>query len=189
VVRAFLLGLLLLGGALSPAGAQSFDERLSVCLSCHGEKGQSENPEIPSLGAQPSPYALIQIYMFREKLRINEIMNEMAKGISDADLQKFADTIGKLPPPPPAPNPDAARMAKAATLVAQHKCNVCHTANIAGNDAVPRLAGQREDYLLKSLRDYKANTRNEYQPVMTEVIYPLKDEDFVELAYYLAHYK
>jgi cytochrome c553 len=189
VVRAFLLGLLLLGGALSPARAQSFGERLPVCLSCHGEKGQSENPEIPSLGAQPSPYALIQIYMFREKLRINEIMNEMAKGISDADLQKFADTIGKLPPPPAAPDADPIRMAKAATLVAQHKCNVCHTANFAGNEAVPRLAGQHEDYLLKSLREYKANTRNEYQPVMTEVIYPLKDEDFVELAYYLAHYK
>jgi cytochrome c553 len=188
-VRAFILGVSLLGASLTATFGQSFDERLPVCLSCHGEKGQSENPEIPSLGAQPSPYALIQIYMFREKQRINEIMNEMAKGISDADLQKFADTIAKLPPPPPAPDADPARMAKAAALVAQHKCNVCHTANLAGNEAVPRLAGQREDYLLKSLREYTAKTRNEYQPVMTEVIYPLKDEDFVELAYYLAHYK
>ncbi len=42
---------------------------MAPCLACHGERGQSAIPEVPSLGAQTSPYVLIQLYLFREKLR------------------------------------------------------------------------------------------------------------------------
>jgi cytochrome c553 len=66
----------------SPLRAQSFQERVAQCLACHGEKGQSETPDVPSLGAQPAPYTLIQLYLFREKMRTIEIMNEMTKGFS-----------------------------------------------------------------------------------------------------------
>ena len=52
-----------------------------------------------------------------------------------------------------------------------------------------RLAAQREDYLLKTLRGYKDNTRRGYDAQMSEVVYDLKDEDFVELAYFLARQK
>ena len=51
------------------------------------------------------------------------------------------------------------------------------------------LAGQREDYLLKALRGYKDNSRRGYDAQMSEVVYDLKDEDFVELAYFLARQK
>jgi cytochrome c553 len=54
---------------------------------------------------------------------------------------------------------------------------------------VPRLAGQREDYLLKTLRSYKDNSRYGYEAQMSEVLYPLRDDDLVELAYFLARLK
>jgi cytochrome c553 len=54
---------------------------------------------------------------------------------------------------------------------------------------VPRLAGQREDYLLKALRGYKDNSRRGYDAQMSEVVYAMKDEEFVELAYFLARVK
>src|ERR1700754_5335054 len=85
----------------STASAQKFEERVEPCLACHGEKGQSENENTPSLGAQQAPYVLIQLYMFREKLRTNEIMNDMAKPLSDDDLRTFSDYIAKLPKPTP----------------------------------------------------------------------------------------
>ena len=40
----------------------------------------------------------------------------------------------------------------------------------------PRLAGQREDYLVKALREYKNNTRRGYDPAMAEVLYAISDE-------------
>jgi cytochrome c553 len=55
--------------ACQPLLAETIAERAAPCLACHGESGQSEAPEIPSLGGQPAPYLLIQLYMFREKLR------------------------------------------------------------------------------------------------------------------------
>jgi len=57
-------------------GAETLAERAAPCLACHGEKGQSETENTPSLGARQAPYALIQLFMFREKLRVFEPMNE-----------------------------------------------------------------------------------------------------------------
>ena len=68
------------------AHAETFDERIAPCLACHGERGQSETENTPSLGGQQAPYALIQLFMFREKLRTFEPMNEMAKALTDDDL-------------------------------------------------------------------------------------------------------
>ena len=89
---------MLAAGALFPASAAP-PERLEPCLACHGTEGQSETPEVPSLGAQRSPYTLIQLFMFREGLRVAEPMTALAKEFSDQDLQSTADFIATLPPP------------------------------------------------------------------------------------------
>jgi len=163
-------------------------EKLVPCLACHGEAGQSQLENVPSLGGQPAPYTVIQLFLFREKMRLVEPMNEMTKGLSDAELQSTADFLAAQPPPkPPADPGDAARLARARPLIEQHHCNVCHGADFAGQENVPRLAHQREDYLLKALRGYKAGTRPGYDPVMQEVMHPLDDAQLVELAYYLSH--
>src|SRR5438874_5649246 len=83
-----------LAGAL-PAFAADLEEKLAPCLVCHGAEGQSEIENVPSLGAQPAPYTVIQLFMFREKLRITEPMNEMAKELTDGDLQSIADFISE----------------------------------------------------------------------------------------------
>ncbi len=57
------------------------------------------------------------------------------------------------------------------------------------NARITCFAGQREDYLLKSLRAYKDNSRRGYDAQMSEVVYAMKDEDFVDLAYFLARVK
>jgi cytochrome c553 len=118
------------------------------CLACHGDKGQSQRPEVPSLGAQPALYTLVELAMFRDKLRITEPMNEMTKGLSDDDLRAVSDMIAKQPPPPPVSDaPDQARMERGRALAHQNRCNFCHQSSFQGLDNVPRLAGQREDYL------------------------------------------
>ena len=54
---------------------------------------------------------------------------------------------------------------------------------------VPRLAAQREDYLLKSLRGYKDRSRRGYDAQMTEVVHTMNEQDFADLAYFLARVK
>src|SRR5262245_29490934 len=74
-------------------------------------------------------------------------------------------------------------------LAQQNRCNFCHQSNFQGLDNVPRLAGQREDYLLKSLRGYEDSSRQGYDAQMSEVVYAMKDQDFIDLAYFLARAK
>jgi cytochrome c553 len=185
-----LAALALLATVVLPASAATLAEKLQPCLACHGESGQSENDEVPSLGAQPAPYTLIQLYLFREKQRNVELMNEYAKDLTDDDLRQFSDAIAKLPVPKPAEGAaDAARIARAQALIKQNRCDSCHTPTLAGRDNIPRLAAQREDYLAKALRDYKSNARVGYEPTMLEVMRPLNDADIADLAYAIARMK
>ena len=103
-MRRFLFGVALSCAAAIPVAAQTpnVKERLPVCLACHGENGQSQTPDVPSLGAQQAFYVTVQLLMFRERMRVVSRMNDMAKGLSDDDLRSFADVIAKLPPPQPA---------------------------------------------------------------------------------------
>jgi cytochrome c553 len=171
----------------SSALAETLEERAAPCLACHGERGQSETDNTPSLGGQQPPYALIQLFMFREKLRTFDPMNEMAKSLSDDDLRLFSEFIGKLPKPtPPADAGDPARVQRAKALVQQHHCNSCHGADFAGRENIPRLADQREDYLAKTMLEYKDNSRHGYDATMADVLQPVTKDQIADLAYFLA---
>jgi len=171
----------------SVKAADTIEQRAVTCFACHGEHGQSEMENTPSLGGQQSAYALIQLFMFREKLRTFDPMNEMTKSFTDDDLQKFSDFIAKLPKPqPPAEVGDPARMEKGLALARQHRCNSCHNADFSGKDNIPRLANQREDYLAKTLSEYKDNSRHGYDATMAEVMQPVTKEQIADLAYYIA---
>jgi len=176
-----------LAALLLPAQSQSLPERQAACLSCHGENGQSQNPEVPSLGGEPEYYVTIQLVMFRDKLRAVEIMNEAMAGASDDAVRELASFVSRLPPPEPVLDaPDPARMERAKALARQNHCSVCHKPDFSGGQNVPRLAGQREDYLVKALRGYKDNSRRGYDASMADVIEPLSDGQILDMAYYLA---
>jgi cytochrome c553 len=167
--------------------AETIEERAAPCLACHGERGQSQTENTPSLGAQQPPYALIQLFMFREKLRVFEPMNELAKALTDDDLRTFSDFIGKLlKPVPPADVGDPVRMQRGEALAQQNHCNSCHNTDFSGKDNVPRIANQREDYLAKTMREYKDNSRHGYDGSMAEVLQPVTVEQIGDLAYFLA---
>ena len=187
--RAGLAIALLLAGA-TPAAAADLSERMAPCLACHGAGGQSQNADVPLLGAQQSAYTIIQLFLFREQMRVAAPMNDMAKGLSDDDLRAVAGAIAALPAPkPPADPGDPARLEAARVLAQQNHCNVCHRPDFSGQENVPRIADQREDYLLKALREYKSGARHGYEPTMAEALQPLEDAQLVELSYYLAHFR
>ncbi len=183
----------------SLARAETIAERAAPCLACHGDKGQSETPEVPSLGGQPAPYLLIQLYLFRENQRAStfkkddqmiQVMTVMTKGFTDDDLRNFSDFLAKLPPPsPPADTGDPARMQAAGALITQLRCNNCHGLDLAGRENVPHIADQREDFLVKTLREYKNNVRHGYDGAMAEVLAPVTDAQIVELAYAIARFR
>src|ERR1700744_1673726 len=172
----------------SSVNAETIEQRAVTCFGCHGGHGTSEVDNTPSLGGQQASYAQIQLFMFREKLRVFDPMNEMAKSFSDDDLRAFSDFISKLPKPqPPADAPDPARMQNALAVISQNHCGGCHKADFSGDDNVPRIANQREDYLAKTLHEYKNNSRHGYDGTMADVLGSVKEEQIADLTYYIAH--
>src|ERR1700709_1412984 len=171
----------------SSATAQTFEDRVAPCLACHGEKGQSETENTPSLGAQQAPYALIQLFMFREKLRVFEPMNDIAKAFTDDDLRTFSDYIAQIPKPaPPADAGEPARMHGGQGLTKHYLCNPCHNGDFSGKENVPRIANQREDYLAKTLAEYKHKSRHGYDGSMADGMAEVTPAQIADLAYYIA---
>jgi cytochrome c553 len=174
------------------SGAGGYAQRFAgQCAACHGADGRSDIPLTPVLAGQPSFYAITQLFLFREGRRSNEGMTAVAKTLTDNDMRGFADFIGTLPPvpaPPPATPPDAPRMTKAQALAQQHKCVFCHGADFSGGQQVPRIAGQREDYLQMSLRGFHSGARPGYTQAMSAAVSQIPLEDLDTLAYYLARF-
>lgn len=176
--------------AASPAADPVYAERFgSLCASCHGANGRSDMAGTPVLAGQHSLYAITQLYLLREGRRDNAAMVAVAKTMTDADLRGFSTFIGTLPPVPAASAaaPDTARMAKGQALAQQHKCVFCHGAALDGGQGVPRIGGQKEDYLRAVLHGYKTGDRPGYTRAMSEALSQVPVEDLDLLAYYVAN--
>jgi cytochrome c553 len=64
-------------------------------------------------------------------------------------------------------------------------CAACHgAAGISAVPMYPNLAGQKEAYIAKQLKDFKAGKRKD--PVMAPMAMALSDEDIANIAAYYA---
>jgi cytochrome c553 len=186
------IGLALSALASAPtyaADAAAVREKAETCTGCHGEGGISQIENIPSLAGQPDQFIQWQLVFFRGGARKNEQMQPIAEQIGNEDIRSLGAYFASLPPPKasaPDDNPDLSR--KGAQAASGRRCASCHTDSYAGTKAVARIAGQREEYLVKALRDYKSGVRSGGAgSAMTDVAYPLSEEEITALAHYLAH--
>ena len=179
-----------IGQEKAGAGGDYARRFASECAACHGAEGRSETPGTPNLAGQHSYYVVTQLFLFREGRRSNAEMTAIGKTLKDDDLRGFSDFIGTLPPlpTPPSGEPlDRARMSQGKALAEQHKCLFCHGPDLSGGQQVPRIAGQREEYLRESLNGYRTRKRTGYTPAMLEPVSTLSAEDVDVLAYFVAH--
>jgi len=185
-----LLGLAAVAPLAQPVRAQTVEERVALCQACHGPTGQSSMPDTPSIGGQPQFFVVAQLFMYKEGRRANEAMTAVTKGFTNEDLRLFSGWVMKLPPPaPPTEAPDAALFAKGRAITRQQPCRVCHNPDFSGREQMPRLAHQREEYLLKVMREYQKGTRIGYAGAMSTELHGLSDDDLRALAHFFAHFK
>ena len=163
-------------------------EKAELCVGCHGDNGISQMENVPSLAAQPDLFIQWQLVFFRAGARKNEQMQPIVEQLNNEDIRNLGAYFNSLTPPKAKPddNPDLSR--KGAQAAVGRRCASCHTDSYAGTKAVARVAGQREEYLLKALHDYKSGVRSGGgMAAMADVAYPLSEEEIEALAHYLAH--
>ena len=64
--------------------------RAAMCVTCHGPLGLSQLPNAPHLAGQPAIYLVEQLKNYRSGKRQNEVMNVMAKPLSDQEIDDLA---------------------------------------------------------------------------------------------------
>ncbi|MGJ4941074.1 c-type cytochrome [Bradyrhizobium sp. HKCCYLS1011] len=189
------LGILLAAAALlsefsvtHAADLEAGKAKAELCVGCHGENGLSQTENIPSLAGQQDQFIQWQLVFFRAGTRKNEAMQPIIEQLNNEDIRNLGAYFASLTPPkaPPDDNPELSQ--KGAQAAAGRRCASCHTDSYAGTKGVARIADQREEYLVKALHDYKSGQRvGGSQAAMTDVAYPLSNEEIEALAHYLAH--
>ena len=167
----------------SEAGRQKAE---TLCAACHGKDGLSEQSAIPSLAGQHNDYIVLALYQFRAGHRPSAVMAPIAATLTDSDLGNLAAYYSALKPWG-AEHAASARAAAAGPDMthAQH-CVQCHGAGLGGQESVPRIAGQKIEYLTAQLRAFKAGNRGDIDGNMTSAAAQLTDDDIAILADYVS---
>lgn len=165
---------------------QVLPQRLALCSACHGASGNSQIKGIPSLAAQPKIFLENSLILMREGMREVPAMKGMLDGMTDAEVTEIAKFYAVQPLAKPPADKQADLFLKGEELAKGMRCGTCHLPSYVGREQMPRLAGQREDYLLHSLLQFKNNQAVGRDSNMAASVYGVADADLQALSHYLA---
>ena len=154
----------------------------AACAGCHGDKGVSSNPTMPSLAGQDAQYLAAALHGYKDGSRGDETMSGLAGSIDETAARNLAAFYANLEPQSP-------NVRKPLTTAEwAQRCDRCH--GVDGNSADPRLpalAAQRVDYLQKVLQAYRKGERK--SPQMAAMSEGLTEADIDSLSAYYARQK
>ena len=201
-------GLLAAGLALLlvcvPSGAQDLDPMaqaharrvaITVCGSCHGRNGISEQPKFPHLAGQKPEYLAAQLKAFKSQSRGDpdalSYMWGMSAPLEDDTIDALAQYYAMLPAPAPVSRSVSSDLVRKGHDIYEHgveaigvpACAACHGQDAHGLVAFPRLAGQTSQYVLKQLTSFQNNMRD--MAVMHGVAQGLRSNEMQAVAAYL----
>ncbi len=159
---------------------------VALCESCHGPGGNSTTSGTPSIAAQPDNFLETQLVYFREGLRNAPVMQAVAKDMKDEDITSLARHFSAQKATVHSTQADKALAERGLGLARSMHCGQCHLPDYAGRAQMPRLAGQREEYLAHAMAGYRDGTRTGADTTMSEVLYGISDADIRALAHYLS---
>ncbi|MEN8174826.1 MAG: c-type cytochrome [Pseudomonadota bacterium] len=169
------------GSPTPPAGEPAIGrETAAACAGCHGEDGNSSKSTAPSLAGQDAAYLTASTTAYLTGDRDHSVMKASVEGLSAGEIQDLSAFYATQ-------KPEIAPNVRPPLTPVQwaERCNRCHGpegVGIAGT--APRIAGQREDYLRKSLAAYQDESRRVSR--MHAMVWSLSDSEIDDLASYYA---
>lgn len=130
-----------------------------TCMGCHGIEGyRNAYPSfhVPKLGGQKSEYIETALKAYSEGNRFHPTMNAQGASLTDQEIEDIAAYLAQR-----GEHQDTLAAEDVAGVEAAALCVTCHGAQGANvTPAPPTLAGQHEDYLARSLQQYKDGERS-----------------------------
>lgn len=173
---------------ISSAVAQVPD-KVKACAACHGEDGNSAIAGTPSIAGQPRIFLENYLIMTREGIRGSEVMQALLKGVPDREIIALARHYADLKARPAPAAVDRALFERGRGIAARTRCGSCHLPNYVGREQMPRLAGQREEFLAEVMLQYRHNRRKGGDTMMSAALYGIPEADFPALAHYFSRLK
>jgi len=160
------------------------------CLGCHGHDGNSTHPAMPSLAGQNATYLIKAMKKYRDGKRGNKMMTDVAKRLSDTDIEGNATYFATRTPVKTSQTSPANTLPIFDPLGDGEKlaasCNGCHGSNGNNpNKGTPRLAGLSTTYLKNTISSYRDKKRN--HPMMQMLAGFLSETDIEKLSLYYAN--
>jgi len=159
----------------------------SFCSNCHGEGGNSPNPDTPNLAGQNTSYLLEQLRQFAEGKRRNIFMEGMIKALSPEEKvgvvlhYSHQEVVSK-------PTANAALATKGQEYY-NKICFRCHGDQGRGNDRIARIAGQQPGYLAVTLKRYRDGSAVRTDPLMAANTKTMTDADIAAVVAYVSSMK
>jgi cytochrome c553 len=162
------------------------EDRIRTCAGCHGADGNSAIAGTPSIAAQPKIFLENYLVMTREGLRGNDVMQALLKGVPDKDISALSVYFSRQKAGIPEGKTDPALFNHGKQVAAKNRCASCHEATFRGREQMPRLAGQREEFLAEVMLQYRQNRRPGGDTLMSAALYGIPESDFKALAHYFS---
>ena len=182
----FSLGIAFMFAANSGFAQNSVQALQQVCGACHGADGNSAIPGTPSLAGQPKVFIENQLVLIREGLREVAPMKGMLDKVTDEELVALARRYSEMPAKPSSAEIDAAKVRRGAEISVAARCGSCHSPDYSGREQMPRLAMQREDFLLASLKEFRNGRAAGRDTLMAATLRGMNDSQLEDLAHYFA---
>jgi cytochrome subunit of sulfide dehydrogenase len=153
--------------------ADGLSPYITMCADCHGEKGISTEPDMPSIAGASAAFIADALFAYREGVRIAiessyrhgdtsrpaTDMQKIAKDLNEQQIKEIADYFSKQPfkAAKQAFNPELAAVGE---KIHTFKCAKCHEegGSLADDDA-GILAGQWTPYLQQAFTLYLSGER------------------------------
>ena len=145
------------------------------CVDCHGERGVSHDPYLPSLAGQEPQYLASSLMAYRDHQRSHQ---DMITDLSDQEIESIAAYFALQQAGTALDEPLTGQQLAA-------KCNRCHdSASKKRAMIVPSLNGQKFDYLVLAMTEYRDNDRE--NSMMHKMSASYTDEMIEAIASYYA---
>ena len=166
--------------------ADDFDleETVNICAACHGEGGVPVEGDIPVLWGQQFYYLYVQMKDYKAGRRANETMQPMVEGFTRDQMKALASYFSERAWPNIATEKDSGKASGGRSQAAAGQCAQCHNKYL-GDSRVPRVAGQQEPYLLRTMLEFKNKIRLN-SPAKGSLLKSYEDAGIEELAHFLA---
>ncbi|WP_188792284.1 c-type cytochrome [Dyella nitratireducens] len=169
---------------------------VQICAACHGSSGAGSAAGVPRIAGMNADYLAHALTMFKAGTRRSDVMQPIAKTLSDADINALAHFFSAQNPPlAPAPAP-ATDLVTAGNTLAMHggdngvpACFSCHGENGRGNgQRFPGIAGEPDAFVVNRLHEFQVRAKADTPKPgsMTEVASKLTEEQIHAAAAFLS---